>query len=253
MKPSFLKYEKPLITAMIQYPTADECILKIKSSIADGADAIGIQLDKLKKEYLNKEHLTKIFEACEGKPIYVTCYREGIDLVRSDEECAEILLLALSCGATLCDVMGDMFNKTTYLELTEDVSAIEKQMRLIDEIHRCGGEVLMSCHTERSTTIEENLKIAKAQAERGADILKIVNLSESESEIPKYIEAIQKIIKLTDKKLLFLVTGEADIIRYIGPCFGVCMYLCVRHHGPFDTKSQPLIKDIKSIKESIKF
>ena len=111
----------------------------------------------------------------------------------------------------------------------------------------------MSSHTFKSTTIEENLMIAKAQIERGADVIKIVNTALSEEEIPKYITAIQKIQEMTDKKLLFLVSGKGQILRYIGPNFGVVCYLCVSKHNDIDTPEQPLIKNIKKIRDSIAF
>ena len=250
---TFLKYGKPLIVGMIQCATPDECINKIKASIEDGAEAIGIQLCRLKKEYRTKEIITEIFSACEGKPIYVTSYRFGESEGFTDEQCAKLLLLALDCGATLCDVMGDMFGRSPMYELSEDEGAIEKQKALIDEIHRRGGEVLMSSHTYKSTSLEENLMIAKAHIERNADIIKIVNRAESDDEIPKYIEAIQKIQKMADKKLLFLLGNKGRIIRYIGPNLGVCMYLCVHSHGEIDTPEQPLIKNIKAVRDNINF
>lgn len=253
MKPTFLKYDKPLLTAMIQCTTPEACIEKIKASLADGADALGIQLERLKKEYRNKECITKIFEYCGGKPIYITAYRNDDNEIFTDEQCAELLLLGLDCGATICDVMGDMFGRSPQFELTTDEEAIKKQKALIDEIHRRGGEVLMSSHTYKSTSIDENLMIAKAQDERGADVIKIVNDAESEDEIPKYIEAIQRIKKMTDKELLFLVSGKGQLIREIGPNLGVCMYLCVQNYGPYDPQVQPLLKDIKAIRDSIRF
>ena len=253
MKPSFLNSDKPLITAMVQYPTPEECVAKIKASLADGADAIGIQLCRLKREYRTKNILTNIFAACDGKPIYVTSYRYGESENFTDEECAELLLLALDCGATLCDVMGDMYDRSPQYELANKEEAINKQKALIAEIHRRGGEVLMSSHTYKSTSVEENLMIAKAHDERGADIIKIVNDAKSADELPKYIEAIQKIQNLTNKKLLFLVSGKGQQIRYIGPNFGVCMYLCVHHHGPLDTSFQPLLKNVKAIRDNMNF
>ncbi len=253
MKPSFLNHEKPIITAMILCETPEECIAKIKASIADGADAIGIQLCKLKLEYRTKEIFTEIFSACEGKPIYVTSYRENHSIDFTDDECAELLMLALDCGATLFDVMGDFYCKTKKYQLAEDEEAVKKQKALIDEIHRRGGEVLMSCHTNMSTTLEENLMIAKAQIERGADIIKIVNKANDAAEIPKYIEAIQKIRAMSDKKLLFLVSGEGQIVRYVGPSFGVCMYLALHEQGTLDNKWQPLIKNIKPIRDNMLF
>ena len=253
MKPTFLKYEKPLLTAMIQYRTPEECILKIKASLADGADAIGIQLDKLKKEYRTPECFKKIFEACEGKPIYVTCYRNGNNEPDTDDVLAEMLLMALDCGATLCDVMGDMFDPSPQYELTTDADAIKKQVELIEKIHERGGEVLISSHTYKSISTDECLMIAKEQIKRGADIIKIVNHANTADEVPKYIDAIQKIIAMTDRKLLFLVSGRGEIIRYIGPNFGVCMYLCVQHHGEMDTTEQPVLSKIKAIRDNIRF
>ena len=253
MKPTFLKYDKPLLTAMIQYPTPEECILKIKASLAEGAEAIGIQLDRLRGEYQTPENFSKIFSACEGKPIYVTAYRGGNDGTETDEQRAQILLTALKCGATLCDVMGDMFDPSPKYELTFDKAAIQKQKELIDKIHSLGGEVLISSHTYKSISYDECIMIAEEHIKRGTDIIKIVNNASSADEVPEYIRAIQKINSMTDKKLLFLVSGKGEILRYIGPNFGVCMYLCVQHHGEMDTEEQPILRKIKAVRDNIKF
>ena len=250
---TFLTYDKPLLCAMIQYPTPDECIVKIKASLAEGAEAFGIQLCQLERQYRTKEELFRIFAACCGKPIYITSYRYAKSTGYTDEECAELLLLGLEAGATLCDVVGDFFCPDGQYQLTDDPDAVAKQRALIDEIHRRGGEVLMSSHTMKSTTVEENITIAKKQAERGADVIKIVNRAESEREIPVYLEAIQKIIAETGKRVVLLVSGEGQLVRYIGPCFGACMYLCVEHHGPHDTSEQPLLRRLKAMRDNIYF
>lgn len=251
MSATFLNYEKPLLTAMIQCATPEECIKKINESIQDGADALGIQLCRIKREYRTKEHLKSIFDACDGRPIYVTSYRYAESEGYTDEECGKLLLLALEAGATLCDVIGDMFGPAPYYQIAESDEAIAKQRALIDEIHKKGGEALISSHVSRSISVDECVEIAKKQDERGADVIKIVCPSESESEIPKYIEAIQRILADTNKKLLFLVSGAGEIIRYIGPSFGVCMYLCVAYHGPVDTAAQPILKKLKSVRDNI--
>lgn len=253
VKPTFLTYEKPLLTAMILCSTPQECLDKIQASLAEGADAIGIQLERLKREYRTRETLTEIFAACGGKPIYVTGYRYGESAGLDDDACAALLLLALDCGATLCDVPGDMFDPDCRLQLSFRADAVEKQKALIREIHRRGGEALMSCHTQTDTTAEENRMIAKAQQERGADIIKIVNVAQSAEAIPKYVQVIQQILRETDRKLLFLVGGAGRLLREIGPNLGVCMYLCVHDYGPFDTREQPLLKDVKAIRDHIRF
>ena len=249
----FFHYERPLLCAMIHPVNPTDAIRKIKDSLADGAEVFGIQLEKLKHEYRNKATLNEIFEACEGRPIYVTSYRTAENANLSDEQCAELLLLALDCGATLCDIMGDMFDRSPYYELTKDPQAIKKQRQLIDEIHRRGGKVLISCHTHKDLSVEESLMIAKAQEERGADVIKIVNKAETVASLPKHIETIQTILANTDKKLLYLLGGEGTLIRYIGANFGVCMYLCVAYHEALDTKDQPLLKRVKAIRDNIIF
>lgn len=251
MKPSFLNHDKPLLCAMIQCVTPEECCEKIRLSLDAGAEAIAIQLDRLKRDLRTPEQLKKIFAACDGKPIYVTSYRTGENIGLSDEECVELLLMALECGATLFDVMGDLYDRSPQYELTMDETAIQKQMALIDKIHRAGGEVLMSSHTYKSTTLEENLMIAREQARRGADVIKIVNDAQSADEIPIYLDAIQKIIQETGKKLLFLASGKAELIRYIGPSFGVCMYLTVVYHSELDTEEQPKLSRAKAIRDNI--
>ena len=253
MKSTFLNYDKPLITAMIQYPTPEECIAKIKASIEDGADAIGIQFCKLRTEYYTKEVFSEIFAACQGKPTYVTCYPYGEAENLTDEQRADVLRLALSCGATLIDVYGFMYGGERDLEINATPEAIIKQKAFIEEIHQKGGEVLFSSHTHVSLTKDIIVDIAKKQIERGADVIKIVSEINTVKNLPEFIEAIAEIKSITDKKLLFLATGECDILRYIGPSLGVCMYLCVAYHGPIDTAAQPLISRIKPIRDNIKF
>ena len=251
-KTTFLKYEKPLLTAMILCSTAEECIEKIKASEADGAEAYGIQLCFLKKEYRTKEILTDIFRACNGKPIYITSYRHKESMDLTDDERVELLLLGLDCGATLCDVMGDLYDQAPY-ELTYDETAVRWQMELIAEIHRRGGEVLMSSHTSANLTAEETLRIAKEQARRGADITKIVNDTDSEQDIPECFRTILR-LKETGKNFLYLIRGTGGkMIRQTGPNLGVCMYLCVQSHGPFDNASQPVLKSIKAVRDNMVF
>ena len=241
-KPSFYGHDKPLLCAMIQCTTAVECIAKIRRSLDAGADALGIQMEKIRPEDRVPDRLREIFAACDGKPIYVTSYRHSSNAGKTDEE----------LGETLLDVIGDMFDeRPKRFELATSPEAIDKQKRLIAEVHRRGGEVLMSCHTGCDPTLEENLMIARAQIERGADVVKIVDVAKEKASIPKYIEAIQQITASSDRKLLFLSSGEGVILRYIGPNFGVCMYLCVESHGPLDTPQQPTIARLRAIRDNI--
>ena len=46
------------------------------------------------------------------KPLYVTNYRIAKNEGKTDEQLAEELLEAAECGADLCDMMGDYFDRS---------------------------------------------------------------------------------------------------------------------------------------------
>jgi len=117
MKPSFLNQTRPPLVSMIQAATPEEAICLIVESLYDGADAFGIQLCWLKREYRTEETLRNIFGYCQNKPIYITSYRAKESAGMSDDECVELLLLGLKCGATLCDVMGDLYHPEKYVSI----------------------------------------------------------------------------------------------------------------------------------------
>lgn len=251
MKPSFVNYQKPLITAMIQEETPTDAILMIEDSLYDGAEAFGIQLESLLPQYRNENDIRSIFSHCMGKPIYITSYRYAASNGYTDEQCAELLLLGAKCGATLCDVMGDLFHKEA-CELTFDKEALIKQKELIEKLHKLGCEVLISSHVGKHFTEEQVIEYMTEQQKRGADIAKLVSVSDSEEQL---LEALGICAHLKNKlsiPYLFLVGGQNfKLVREIGPALGVCMYLCVHHHTPKNTLAQPTIRAIRNIRDSI--
>lgn len=249
MKKTFLSYEKPLLTAMVQEETPEDCIDTITNSLWDGAEAFGIQLENLRREYRNPETLRSIFASCEDKPIYVTSYRTSNSQGYTDDDCAELLLMAAECGATLCDVMGDMFHPDPH-ELTMDAAAVERQIELIESIHAIGCEVLMSTHIREFYGEEAVLRIAAEQVRRGTDIIKIVNYAETEDQLFENINMIHTLKKAFDKKFLYLANGPYNrLIRQIGPKLGVCMYLCVQSYRPLNFREQPKLRNMKILRE----
>ena len=134
MKPSFLNCEKPLITTMIQKKQISDVMYTIEKTLEVGTDASCVQLCKLLPKFQNAECYKKIFSKMQGKPIYATNYRRGSNEGLSDEVLAEGLIEIAKCGATLCDVMGDIFDKHPD-ELTMDPIAVDKQKRLIDDMY----------------------------------------------------------------------------------------------------------------------
>lgn len=259
MQSKFFNSSLPPLTAMVQASTPDEAICIIEEALYDGADAFGIQLCSLEKQYRNEETLKNIFSYCENKPIYITSYRarESADL--TDDECGELLLLGLKCGATLCDVMGDMFHPEPH-ELTFDKTAVQKQKELIDKIHSLGGEVLISSHLHTYFPEEKIVEYAKEQVNRGADVVKIVSFANTEDEEYEAFKIIRTLKNTIDKPFLFLVNGKrSKLIRQVGPAFGVCTYLCVSHYRPVYSdelpfsKEQPLLRACKAIRDNMNF
>ena len=169
----FLTSDKPALTVMLQCRTPEVAIGRIRNALHLGADAFGLQVESLLPEYQNPETYQRIFKEMRGKPAYVTNYHSSSNKGKNDEELAEGLLTLADCGATLCDVQGDLFAPHP-LQMTEDATAIEKQIALIEKLHAKGAEVLMSAHTNCYLPGEKVLELAMEQKRRGADIIKIV-------------------------------------------------------------------------------
>ena len=110
----------------------------------------------------------------------------------------------------------------------------------------------MSSHVMKFTPAERVLEIAQEQQRRGADICKIVT---GASNMAQQIENL-RIINLLKENLkipfLFLCGGECGILRRIGGELGSCMYLCVHEHDALATKAQPLLRDVKILRDTLR-
>lgn len=258
MKATFLNQNRPLITGMILKDNPNSIRYAVKNSIYDGADCLGIQLECLKKEYKTEECYKKIFAACAGHPIYITNYRKNENEGFSDEELGRELLKALSCGATLGDVPASLFDEESGmgigLELSRKPEAIEKQMRLVDEIHAMGKEVLMSSHVLKFTPAETVLEIAFEQKRRGADIIKIVTAANSDEEQMENLRITTLLKKELNAPFLFLSGGtHSKIHRMIGPQLGCVTYLAVQTHDERAVPTQPTIKAAKAVRDHLDY
>jgi 3-dehydroquinate dehydratase len=233
---------------MVQADNPDRIKALIDASIPEGAEAIGMQFCQLKAEYRNEKTYRELF-AYTDLPIYVTNYRNHLSNAgKSDDVLAADLVELAECGATLCDVMGDYFDACEG-ELTMNKDAIKKQIHLIDELHGRGAEVLMSSHVLKFTPAERVLEIAREHERRGADICKIVTGAENTEQQIENLRIINLLKENLKIPFLFLAGGECRILRRIGGSLGCCMYLCVHEYDELATKSQPLLRDMKILRE----
>ena len=233
---------------MVQARTPERIKELIDLSIPEGAEAFGMQFCKLENECRTREVYEELFDYAGDRPVYVTNYRSGVNKEKTDGQIAEELLELADCGAALCDVMGDYFDKCEG-ELTVNESAVAKQMELIDEIHKRGAAVLMSSHVLKFTPAERVLEIALEHQRRGADICKIVTGASNMAEQIENLRIINLLKECLHIPFLFLAGGKCSIHRRIGGTLGSCMSLCVYEYDDLSTPAQPLLRDMKQLRE----
>ena len=251
-KPTFLHQNKPLITTQVQAANPDRLMQLVRTATQQGCDAFGFQMEKMEEQYRTEEALRPVFDAMGNKPIYATNYRFSCNEGKSDDELAKGYMWMLeTMGATLIDVLGDLYCPSEY-EITYDAVAIEKQKALIEQIHQAGGEVLMSSHTFKFMTAEEVLAIARAHQARGADISKIVTAAESEEEELENLKTTALLRRELEIPFLFLSVGShVHLHRTVGPALGSCMWLTVAEYDELATTAQPLLSAVRPIADAL--
>lgn len=246
----FFQNTCPTLTVMVQAETPERIKELMDQSIPCGAEAFGIQLEQLNPEYRTEQVYRELFSYAASQPSYVTNYRNNKNEGKTDDQLADELLEAAKCGAELCDVMGDCFDKQDD-EMAVDPNAIEKQIALIKQLHSRGAKVLMSSHIMKFTPAERVLEIALEQQRRGADICKIVTGADTMDEQLDNLKIIHMLKKELKIPFLFLSVGECRLLRRIGGLLGCCMYLCVYEQDAFSTPVQPLLEDVRVLREKL--
>ena len=248
---SFLNSDRPLITVIFYARTPGQAMETILPSLPY-CDAYCWQMDFLEGKYRTRENIGMVISAMGDHPCYVTDYMRGnANPGLSYDGIARELLLALDCGAKLIDVTGDMYDAQPF-ELSFDGKAASRQKDLIAEIHRRGGEALMSSHVLQYRTTEQVYAIARAHAERGADIAKIVTTADNSEQLDENLRTTVFLHEKLPVKTLFLCGGTfCRLHRRIGPLLGSCIYLC-RWVLPDDDPSIFLQPDIFTARSLMK-
>lgn len=247
----FFDNDRATLTVMVQADNPDRIKELMDKAIPEGAEAFGMQFEQMESKYKNEKMYRNLFGYAKNIPTYVTNYRQGKNEGKSDRELAEELQFIAECGAQLCDVMGDYFDPQPD-ELAIEKNAIKQQMQLIDNLHEKGAKVLMSSHILKYTPAERVLEIALEHQKRGADISKIVTGADTMEQQLENLKIINMLKENLDIPFLYLCGGECGLLRRIGGELGCCMYLCVYEHDNFATPQQPLLKDVKIIRDTIK-
>ena len=251
MRPSFLNKPYPVITGIMAGQTPQELIAEAKNSEFDGAQGIAIDLLDLRPEFRNPESLKSIIDSV-GLPFMFYFYRNDKQQNLDDDARQEVLLAAADAGASMIDVMGDLYDPYP-LELTYNPSAIEKQKRLIDKIHAKGADVVISSHMpSRSRTTEQVIEQLLEQASRGPDVVKIVTAVNTEEELAEAVRTTMMLKRELSIPFIHLCVGKfGRPHRFFGPALGVSILFAVHRYDTRYGMTQPTIQAMKAVLDNI--
>jgi len=246
---SFLNKNYPVITALLGNETPQGLITAARNAESDGAQGITIFLEDLKPEFRNSGSLKSIIHSV-NLPFMCCYYRADKWEKSSDDERQEFLLTAADMGASMIDVMGDLYDPSP-MEITHDQRAIDKQRHLIDRIHGKGADVVMSSHMTCSLTTEQVVEHLRAFEDRGADVVKIVTMVNTEEELAEAFSTTMTLKHELKKPYIHLCNGKfSRPHRFICPTLGLSILFAVPH-DPERKSNIPTIKEIKVVLDNI--
>lgn len=251
-RPLFSRCTLPMLVTSLTDDDAGKTISTMRNAIYDGTDGFMIHMERLKPEMVNQETLENIFNYACDKPLYTMNYR-GPGVEKSDEQLMEEQIMAVRAGASMIDMMGDMFGRAP-LELTFDEKAVAKQKEVIDRVHALGGEVLLSSHTFVYMTADEVLRHTKTLEARGADFIKIAMSVHNEEELMDAMKTTTIVSRELKVPFLHICMGQyGKLHRAIGPMLGSCFALCVQQYTPAGHKEKPLLRAEKAVFDHIDY
>ncbi len=251
MKLSFLNKPYPVITGIMAGQTPEELIAESRNAEFDGAQGIAIDLFDLKPEFRNAESLKGIIDSVR-LPFMFYFYRNDRWGKPADDERQELLLAAADAGASMIDVMGDLYDPSP-LEITHKKSAIDKQKRLIDRIHAKGADVVMSSHMPSSArTAEQVLEHMLEMESRGPDVVKIVTGVNTAEELAEAFRTTMLLKRELKKPFIHLCGGKfSRPHRFMGPALGVSILFAVSRYNPRYGMTQPTIRAMKAVLDNL--
>ncbi len=250
MRFSFLNRPPPVITGIMAGQTPQELIATARNAEFDGAQGIAISLEDLKPEFRKGEVLKGVIEAV-NLPFMFFFYRNDRWGSPSDDERQELLLAAAGAGASMIDVMGDLYDPSP-MEITRNPAAIDKQKRLIDRIHAQGADVVISSHMWCARTTEQVLEHMFALKSRGPEVVKIVTLADTEEELAEAFRTTMALKRELKTPFIHLCNGKfSRPHRFLGPAFGPSIAFAVHEYEPRYGMPQPTIRAMRAVQDNL--
>ena len=252
----------PAVAGVVRERNVAAAIAQIKNCRHQGADMIDLHLSCLEDQSV--EALRKIIEST-PLPILALNYNNNWDRTSqnlSEEERVGSLLTAVEAGAAGVDIQGYTFHlpskknfcgedrysftKGDPKEIVTERQIIAKQCELIEDIHRKGAQVLLSCHPGIPMNCQQVLDLARFLQERNPDIIKIVTKAETPEDLEEAIRTMQVLKREIKTPISFHASGKTGIpSRIINPILGGQIAFCVER---FDEGSTPEQLDLRSVR-----
>ena len=248
---SFFGTQRTVITALLKAETIDSFIHQAQDAEFSGADAIAAELCLLPPEQRTRDNFKAMMEVVR-LPFLFCVDRNDLWFKDNDDARQTGLLAAAEAGAEVIDVMGDLYDPSPR-ELTRNAQAIQRQKKLIDEIHDRGAKVIISSHTPDAMTAEEVLEHVQIQADHGADMVKIVTGIHTQEQLLEAIRTTMLLNAGMPLPFVHLGTGQfSRLHRYLGMKLGVAVTFAVAdYHFPLATFSQPTVNSLKNVQENL--
>lgn len=250
MKKSFLNQSRPVVTGIMAGQTPPELIAQARSAEFDGADGIAISLEDFKPEFRNRDSLKSVIDAV-NLPFMFFFYRNDKQQNLDEDARQELLLEAAAAGASIIDVMGDLYDPSPF-ELTRNPAAIAKQKRLIGRIHDLGADVVISSHMDCPRTTAEVLEHLCESESRGADVVKIVTSVNTEAELAEAFLTTMTLKRELKTPFIHLCNGAfSRPHRFLGPALGVSILFAVPNYEPRYGMGQPTVKAMRTVLDNL--
>lgn len=254
----------PAVAGVVREKNARSAIAEIQNCLYDGADMIDLHVSCL--ENSDTKSLREIIGASR-LPILALNYDQHYDrtaLGQTEEERVESLLRAVEAGAAGIDMQGYTFHlpskkafcgedrfsftKGGPKEVVTDPAVIEKQCRLIQQVHSMGAEVLLSCHPGIPMNCEQVVELARFLEQRGPDIIKIVTRANTQEDADECIRTMLALKKEIKTPVSYHANGNAGVVtRIINPLLGGQIAFCVDRYCEESTLEQLDLRTVRAI------
>ena len=269
MKQKISRLPPPVLAGVVKEKSAPEAAAAIQNCRIDGAAMVDLHLSCLASA--DRETLGKIIGPA-GIPVLALNYNNaygGGDAGFSEEERVESLLRAVRAGAAGIDMQGytfDVRSKNGYFggnglsfaaraprEVVTDERIVARQRALIEEVHACDAEVLLSCHPGVRMNADEVVELALFLEKRGPDIIKIVTVAENEDDLAESIRAMLALKREVRTPVAYHANGKAGLLsRVINPVLGGHIAFCVDRYTAGSFPEQPALTAVRAAVDNLK-